>query len=79
MGNPNKTKPSGPCSTCNANGGLWLDQVDTVRCLNSRHSHRHVMRGDEATIHTHRCWMPRSAALPLDAVKDLLDQATRRR
>jgi hypothetical protein len=74
MGNPNRAMPSGPCSTCNANGGLWHGEPDTVHCLNSLRSHRHVMRGDAATIHTHNCWAPRTEPLKLSAVADLLGQ-----
>lgn len=74
MGNPNKTHPSGPCSSCNSNGGLWLDEPKTVHCLRSRDSNRHVMRGDDATIHRHICWRSKSEDFPLSAVGDLMDQ-----
>lgn len=79
MGNPNRSIPKGTCSTCNANGGLWHGEPETVRCLNPLRSHRHVMRGDAATIHRHICWAPKDEELPLDAVKALLEQATRKR
>jgi hypothetical protein len=74
MGNPEIKYQSGPCKTCNANGGLWHGEPQTVRCLRPLRSSRHVLRGDQALIWTHACWRPRTEPLALDEVEDLLHQ-----
>ncbi|WOB10224.1 hypothetical protein [Piscinibacter gummiphilus] len=72
MGNPNRTQQNGPCRTCNANGGLWHGEPNTVNCMRPMDSHRHVMRGDQATRWTNPCWQPVTQPLPLDAVLELV-------
>lgn len=72
MGNPNRSREMGHCATCNANGGLWHGEQETVHCLRPLDSHRHVMRGDEATTWTHTCWQPVTQPLPLAVVMELV-------
>lgn len=74
MGNANRIVIQGPCKSCNANGGKWGAEADTVHCLRPYQSSRHVIRGDAATIQTHSCWAPVTQPLKLDAVADLLQQ-----
>lgn len=73
MGNPLDKHAAGPCKTCNANGGLWHGEQQTVRCLRPLQAGKHVLRGVEATRWNHVCWQPVDEPLPLDSVVDLID------
>lgn len=79
MGNPNgQRQPTGPCSTCNANGGQWHGEPGSVHCLRSGDSGRHVTRGDQAAIWSNGCWQPVGVGLPLTAVMELIRPALRK-
>ncbi len=71
MGNASRIIIQGPCKSCNANGGLWFGEPDSVRCMRPMQSSRHAIRGDAARHHN-SCWRPVTQPLPLEDVMQLV-------